>query len=502
MASVLFDRPWTHTTSDSQIHQKFLNSYKKRHTDSIEGMVILTNLFSHNVCYVYMNSVRKSEWRVSRTSICTYNNFSYNPRMNILRNLLFSMKGKIGRADYIYAIVYVVLLFFVSADIFLSPTSIHLIWGGYDIGTFFQYIFSVVGLGFFIWSFFAVTIKRLRGIKQDIRYSILALVFPPLLIVWFLPDTEKYKYHSGLSIVDQIFFYFLIAILIVALFSLYRLSVSVRFILFLTVAVCAVLIYFFWKDRLPFRDLPRVKYSGLDVWLDLGFVLLIVFFIRSFILTPFQIIGPSMETTFHGGAITYTQAGQEYSDGEFIVVDKMSYRFSAPNRGDVVVFTPALWPEKRYLIKRVIGTPGDVVKIENWFVFLAKAESPSHFIKLDESDYLGQNNGHTCLSYTGEGCNNESQTFIVPEGKFFLMGDNRMQSLDARKCFSNSGCIGDFRLAQFVPLAQIQWRVAYSLGHFDAFSQFLPYPKLGTWQEVIPYRWLNIKNTHTYTELN
>ena len=49
-----------------------------------------------------------------------------------------------------------------------------------------------------------------------------------------------------------------------------------------------------------------------------------------------------METTFHVGAITYTQAGQEYSDGEFIIVDKMSYRFSDPVRGDVVVFTPGI----------------------------------------------------------------------------------------------------------------------------------------------------------------
>lgn len=178
--------------------------------------------------------------------------------------------------------------------------------------------------------------------KQDIRYSGLALIFPPLLVVGFLPDSEKYKYKSGLSLVDQIFFYVLIAIVVIALFSLYRLSLSVRFILFLTVAICGVLVYFFWLDRHPFRELPRVKYSGLDVWLDLGFVLVIVFFIRSFIFTPFQIIGPSMETTFHGGAITYTQSGQEYSDGEFIIVDKMSYRFSDPVRGDVVVFTPGL----------------------------------------------------------------------------------------------------------------------------------------------------------------
>ena len=93
------------------------------------------------------------------------------------------------------------------------------------------------------------------------------------------------------------------------------------------------------------------------------------------------------------------------------------------------------------------------------------------------------------------------------------MGDNRPMSLDARKCFSNSGCIGDFRRAQFVPMSQIQGRVAYSLGHFDAFSRLfinvqigpfnipLPSPKLGTLKQVIPFRGLAIQNTHTYTEL-
>jgi|GEM_PF-1332396 len=68
------------------------------------------------------------------------------------------------------------------------------------------------------------------------------------------------------------------------------------------------------------------------------------------------------------------------------------------------------------------------------------------------------------------------------------MGDNRPESLDARKCFSNSGCNGDYSLAQYVSVSHLQGRVAYSLGHFDLFSQFLPYPKLGTLKQVIPFR--------------
>lgn len=77
----------------------------------------------------------------------------------------------------------------------------------------------------------------------------------------------------------------------------------------------------------------------------------------------------------------------------------MTYRLSLPDRGDVVVFTPGIGPEKRYLIKRVIGVPGDTVKIENGYVFLATRENPDKFIQLDESDYLEEKFGYTCLTY-------------------------------------------------------------------------------------------------------
>jgi signal peptidase I len=317
-----------------------------------------------------------------------------------------------------------------------------------------------------------------------------------------MKDEEKYEYCAGLSLVDQIFFYILICIILLCIFFFYDIHASLSFILFIIAITAVFSVFFMWKDRRPYNHIPKIKYTGLDAWLDLFFVLVIVFFIRSYILSPFQIIWPSMESTFQGGKITYTAWWQKYSDGEFILVDKMTYRLSRPKRGDVIVFTPWIGPEKRFLIKRVIGLPGDTVKIENGYVSIATKDNPEKFVLINESQYLEKKFGYTCLVYNNTGCEKESQTFLVPAWKYFLLGDNRPQSLDSRKCFSNSGCTGEYILAQFVPISHIQWRVVYSLWHFDIFSQILPYPKIGTWQSVVPYRGLGIQNTHHYPELS
>lgn len=143
----------------------------------------------------------------------------------------------------------------------------------------------------------------------------------------------------------------------------------------------------FSQDRDPKHTYPRQKYIGLDSFLDILFVLAIVFFIRLYLVSPFQIIGPSMENTFHGGNVIRNANGQ-YGDGEFILVDKMSYRLTHPKRGDVVVFSPRIGPNKKYLIKRVVGLPGDRIKIADGFVYIATDRAVDDFIKIDESAYL------------------------------------------------------------------------------------------------------------------
>ncbi|MBI4099697.1 signal peptidase I, partial [Candidatus Microgenomates bacterium] len=124
-----------------------------------------------------------------------------------------------------------------------------------------------------------------------------------------------------------------------------------------------------------------------------------------FLFQPNQVKGHSMEPTFH--------------DGEYILTDKVSFRMGLPKRGDVVVFASPKNADVDF-IKRIIGLPGEKVKIRGGKVFVDDAP-------LDESGYLAAS------VYTGpESFLAENQDFTVPRGKYFVMGDNRPGSSDSR----------------------------------------------------------------------
>ncbi len=124
-----------------------------------------------------------------------------------------------------------------------------------------------------------------------------------------------------------------------------------------------------------------------------------------FLFQPNQVKGRSMEPTYH--------------DNEYILTDKISYRLGLPQRGDVVVFRSPKNSDIDF-IKRIIGLPGERVKISGGKVYVNSE-------LLDETKYLD-------LSiYTGpESYLLENREAVVPEGYYFVMGDNRMQSSDSR----------------------------------------------------------------------
>jgi len=148
----------------------------------------------------------------------------------------------------------------------------------------------------------------------------------------------------------------------------------------------------------------------------LGFAL----FIRFFIAAPYLVSGASMEPTF--------------DNFDYLITDRLSYDFLAPERGDVVVFClPGTgecsllkrllnkeWQAPRTLIKRVIGLPGETVSVSGGEVRIINAEHPEGFI-LDEPYLDPDNIGGPSGTNTTLG-----------EGEYFVMGDNRRVSSDSR----------------------------------------------------------------------
>ncbi|HNY04406.1 MAG TPA: signal peptidase I [Candidatus Woesebacteria bacterium] len=129
-----------------------------------------------------------------------------------------------------------------------------------------------------------------------------------------------------------------------------------------------------------------------------------------FVAQPNQVKGSSMVPNF--------------IDGEYLLTDKISYQFGAPQRGDVVVFKapptePCAEDECEY-IKRIIGVPGDKVMVENGEVYLNGKLLEQSFIP---DDYVTDSG-----SYCQEGVEVE-----VPEGKYLVFGDNRSHSRDGRE---------------------------------------------------------------------
>lgn len=114
-----------------------------------------------------------------------------------------------------------------------------------------------------------------------------------------------------------------------------------------------------------------------------------------------RVSGSSMETTL--------------SDGDNLIVDKLSYRFQDPKRFDIVVF-PYKYEENTYYIKRIIGLPGDIVQVKDGYTYING--------ELLESDIYGAE----VMIEAGTA----SEPITLGEEEYFVLGDNRNHSLDSR----------------------------------------------------------------------
>ncbi|MFA6256337.1 MAG: signal peptidase I [Candidatus Absconditabacterales bacterium] len=136
----------------------------------------------------------------------------------------------------------------------------------------------------------------------------------------------------------------------------------------------------------------------------------IVLFIRFFVANPYTVVGASMAPTF--------------AENDFIIVDKITPRFSQLQRGDVIVFVP---PGKTIpYIKRIVGLPGETVKIKHDGVEVCTTKN-----NIEQCNTLSE----LYLSGVKTEARCGVDQFKIDTGGFFVMGDNRGFSTDSRCCF-------------------------------------------------------------------
>lgn len=159
----------------------------------------------------------------------------------------------------------------------------------------------------------------------------------------------------------------------------------------------------------------------LDVILNIVIIVTIVVVIRTFLVSPFQVEGSSMVNTLE--------------HREYIIINKLAYHIGSPRRGDVVVFRPPNDHKKHY-VKRIIGEPGDTVTLRDGNVYLQQKGKEEK--KLTEPYLTERNNGQTYSHPPTSGDTSEKR-YEVPEGSYFLLGDNRQGSLDSRSFTDDNG---------------------------------------------------------------
>jgi len=131
--------------------------------------------------------------------------------------------------------------------------------------------------------------------------------------------------------------------------------------------------------------------------------LIIVVPIRYFIFQPFVVKGISMTPAFE--------------NGDYLIVDEITYRFKAPQRGEVIVFHYPQNTSERF-IKRIIGLPGEKITITNGLIEIIDSNGKDEV--LAEDNYIPSQNLF------------EKIEISLPDNEYFVLGDNRLHSFDSR----------------------------------------------------------------------
>jgi signal peptidase I len=173
-------------------------------------------------------------------------------------------------------------------------------------------------------------------------------------------------------------------------------------------------------DRLT-QGLPRGLRITVDWIVTIAGAIAIVLAIKAWIVNPYRIPSSSMETTLHCAQPAF---GCEARFSDRVLANRLVYRFRDPKRGEIVVFETPPAARARCgaggtFVKRLIGLPGERLEL--------RSEAGLSYVyingkKLDEP-YIGPNRRDA----------RGPETFRIPAGQYFMMGDNRSQSCDSRE---------------------------------------------------------------------
>jgi signal peptidase I len=152
----------------------------------------------------------------------------------------------------------------------------------------------------------------------------------------------------------------------------------------------------------PIEHTPKDSLIGEVIRFAL-IALIVVLPIRIFIAQPFIVSGASMEDTFF--------------TGQYLIIDQLTYHFEEPKRGEVIVFRYPKDPSK-FFIKRIIGLPGDTIRIDGSNVIITNTQYPEGKT-LDEPYVHNMRPGASITENLGS-------------NEYFVMGDNRNASSDSR----------------------------------------------------------------------
>ncbi len=137
-------------------------------------------------------------------------------------------------------------------------------------------------------------------------------------------------------------------------------------------------------------------------WGTIGVIFAILVCVRLFVAEPFLVYGSSMEPNFE--------------TGDYLIVEELSYKLQAPQRGDVVVLVPPDEPSKHF-IKRIIGLPGEKVVVKGKDVTIYNKEHPDGMLLVEPY-----------VTFQSD----REATRTLSSTEYFVMGDNRAVSFDSR----------------------------------------------------------------------